>query len=195
ARERSPSSNRTVTLERGLVVNQVTPVEAVGAFVEGRRGAWSYHGALLSGNVEREFTDWSGGLGVTAGGGTNLPLFYTDGTLSLDYLYNDGDPRSNALKPYDHVLSLYHPGQGGDFKLGVDVSWAHGLEGRPAVVGLTLLPTFDLAKHVIRKRDALQAVMRYQLASSDHANGLQLQSRYEQDVVPGGQGDHYQAVY
>ena len=41
----------------------------------------------------------------------------------------------------------------------------------------------------------MEAVLRYQYAVSDGENGLQLQSRYEQKVVPGGLGDAYQAIY
>ena len=193
--ERTTSSNAITTIERGLVVNQVTPGEAVGAFVEGRGGAWTYHGAVLSGNIEREFTDFSAGSGITAGVGTKVPLFYSSGTLHLDYLYNDGNAGNNALKPYDQVVSLWHEGRRGRLKMGTDVTWAHGLGARPAVFGATLLPTYQLAADMIRKGDALQGVLRYQFASSEHANGLNLQSRYEQDVVPGGKGDRYQAIY
>ena len=124
-----------------------------------------------------------------------MPLFYQAGRLHLDYLYNNGNPSNNALKPYDHVVSLWHQGQAGPLGLGLDLTWGHGLGARPAVFGVTVLPTYVFAKHVIRKGDALQAVLRYQFAVSDGDNGLQLQQRYEQDVVPGGFGDRYHAVY
>ena len=60
---------------------------------------------------------------------------------------------------------------------------------------MTVLPTYVFAKNVVRKGDALQAVLRYQYAVSDGDNGLQLQQRYEQEVVPGGVGNAYHAVY
>ena len=120
-----------------------------------------------------------------AGVGYNLPLFYAEGSLHLDYLYNNGNPSNNAFKPYDHILSLWHQGQSGPFGLGVDVTFGHGT-GRPheSVFGVTVLPTYVFAKNVIRKGDALQAALRYQYAVSDGDNGLQLQQRYEQEVVP-----------
>ena len=77
----------------------------------------------------------------------------------------------------------------------MDLTWGHGLETRPAVFGVTLLPTYVFARNVIRKGDALQAVLRYQFAVSDEDNGLQLQSRYEQEVVPGWLRERYHAVY
>jgi phosphate-selective porin OprO/OprP len=132
---------------------------------------------------------------VVAGLGYDLPLFYKTGSLHLDYLFNNGNPANNALEPYDHLVSLWHQGQSGPFGLGVDLTWAHGVEARPAVFGLTVLPTYVFAKNVIRKGDALQAALRYQFAVSDGNNGLQLQSRYEGEVVPNGSGNRYQAVY
>ena len=113
----------------------------------------------------------------------------------LDYLYNDGNPSNNAFKPYDHSLSLWHQGFFGPFGLGVDLTAAHGIEGNESVLGLTVLATCAFGKDLIRHGDALEAVLRYQYAVSDGENGLQLQSRYEQKVVPGGLGDAYQAIY
>lgn len=171
------------------------PHEVVGALVEGKAGDFAYRAGVISGSIEQEFTTFAGGFGAVAGVGYKLPLFYSEGSLHLDYLYNNGNPSNNALEPYDHVVSLWHQGRAGPFGLGVDLTCGHGLDDRPAVFGVTVLPTFVFAKNVIRKGDALQAVLRYQFAISDGDNGLQLQQRYEQEVVPNGFGDQYQAVY
>jgi hypothetical protein len=77
----------------------------------------------------------------------------------------------------------------------MDLTWGHGLDARPNVFGVTVLPTYVFAQNVVRKGDALQAALRYQFAVSEGDNGLQLQQRYEQEIVPAGFGDHYQAVY
>jgi phosphate-selective porin OprO/OprP len=122
-------------------------------------------------------------------------LFYKTGSLHLDYLFNNGNASNNALEPYDHVLSVWHQGQVGPFGLGVDLTWGHGLDARSAVFGATVLASYVFAKNLIRKGDALQAVMRYQFAVSDDDNGLQLPQRYEQEVVPGGFGDRHQGFY
>lgn len=193
--ERGVSSTRLATFERGLLVNQLLPGEVVGVGAKAKSGEFSFRAGGFSGSIEREFTSFEGGFGATAGVGYDLPLFYKEGSLHLDYLYNNGNPSNNALEPYDHVVSLWHEGRAGPFALGLDLTWGHGLDARPAVFGITVLPTYVVAKHVLRKGDALQAVLRYQFAASDGDNGLQLQSRYEQDVVPGGFGDHYHAVY
>ena len=60
---------------------------------------------------------------------------------------------------------------------------------------MTVLPTYVFAENVLRRGDALQAVLRYQFSISNGDNGLQLQPRYEQEVVPDGFGNQYQAIY
>lgn len=193
--ERSISSTKIVTFERGLLVNQLLPGEVVGAVAQGQVGDFSYRGGGFSGSIDQEFTTFAGGFGAVAGVGYKLPLFYDEGSLHLDYLYNNGNTSNDALKSYDHVISLWHQGQVGPFGLGLDLTWGHGLDARPAVFGVTLLPTYVLARNWVRQGDALQAVLRGQFAVSDGDDGLHLQSRYEQEVVPHGVGDRYEAVY
>ena len=193
--ERTISSTKIATFERGLLANQLLPGEVVGAVAQGKSGDVFYRAGAFSGSIEQEFTSFAGGFGAVVGAGYELPLFYASGSLHLDYLYNNGNPSNDAFEPYDHILSLWHQGQSGPFGLGVDLTCGHGLDARPAVFGVTVLPTYVFAKDVVRKGDALQAVLRYQLSVSDGDNGLQLQQRYEQEVVPDGFGDRYQAVY
>ena len=138
--ERSISSNRISTIERGLLVNQLMPGEIVGVIARGEPGAFSYRAGVFSGSIEDEFTSFAGGIGAMAGVGSSLPLFYEKGSLHLDYLYNDGHASNNALEPYDHVISLWHQGTTGAFSLGVDVTAGHGIDGRKAVGGVTFLP-------------------------------------------------------
>lgn len=193
--ERSTSSNRILTFERGLLVNQLMPGEVVAAMMERKPGDFSYRAGIFSGSIEQEFTSFKGGVGAVAGLSYNLPLFYKTGSFHLDYLFNDGDPANNALKPYDHIISLWHQGRKGPFELGVDLTWAHGLDTRPQVFGVTVLPSYKIAHKLVREQDFLQAVLRYQFNFSDEDNGLQSQNRYEQEVVSGQFGDRYHACY
>lgn len=193
--ERTMSSTKIRVFERGLLVNQVMPAEVVGAVTEADSGKVSWRAGVFSGSIEDEFTDFSGGWGAVAGVGINLPAWYEKGSLHLDYLYSDGDPENNALEPYDHVVSLWHQGEAGDLSLGIDLTWAHGLDGRPAAFGFTLLPGWVFARDLLRDGDALQAVLRLQYASANGDNGLQLQRRYEQEAVSDGYGDRYRALY
>jgi len=193
--ERTISSTKIATFERGLLVNQLLPAEVVGAVTQGKVEDFFYRAGVFSGSIDQEFTTFAGGFGAVAGVGYELPLFYAEGSLHLDYLYNNGNPANDALKSYDHVVSLWHQGQSGPFGLGVDVTAGHGIEGRTSVLGVTVLPTYVFWKDLIRKGDAFQAVLRYQFAVSNGDNGLTLQQRYEQEVVPGGHGDRYHAAY
>ena len=193
--ERTVSSTKIVTFERGQLSNQLWPGEVVGAVGQGRVGDFFYRAGVFSGSVDEEFTDFQGGVGVVAGVGYKLPLFFETGSLHLDYLFNNGNPSNNAFEPYNNVVSLWHQGQSGPFGLGVDLTWGHGLDTRPAVLGVTLLSTYVFAEDLILQGDALQAVLRYQFAVSDGDNGLLLQQHYEQEVVPDGFGNQYQAVY
>jgi len=193
--ERSVSSKKIATFERGLLANQLYPGEVVGVGGQVKSGEFTIRAGVMSGSINEEFTTFAGGFGAVIGVGYELPLFYSEGSLHLDYLYNNGNPANNALSPYDHILSLWHQGQSGPFGLGVELQGAHGIEGRTSVFGVTVLPTYVFWKDVLRKGDAFQAVLRYQYAVSDGDNGLNLQKRYEQEVVPGGVGNAYNAVY
>jgi hypothetical protein len=193
--EQGVASTRSSTFERGLVVNQVLPQEIVGALLEGKQGRFSGQAGIVSGSTTETFTDFAGGFGVLAGVSYDLPLFYERGSLHLDYVFNNGNPSNNALKPYDHVVTLWHEGRTGPFGVGLQLIGADGLGTRPAVFGLTVQGTWGFAKDVLRKGDAFQAVLRYQFDVSNGDNGLQVQQRYEQEVAPGGAGDHYHAVY
>ncbi len=193
--ERSLSSNRIVTFERGLLANQILPGELVGVGLGWKGERLSWRMGVFSGSIKDEFTSFEGGVAAVAGIGVKLPLFYDTGRLHLDYLFNDGNAANNALRPYDHVVSLWHQGQAGPVGVGVDVTWAHGLNGRPPVLGFTLLPTWVVTTNLFRNGDDLQLALRYQFASSDGNNGLVLQQRYEQEIVPAGAGDRYHAVY
>ena len=193
--ERTVSSTKIVTFDRGQLVNQLWPGEVVGIVAQGQSGDLSYRAGVLSGTIGREFTDFSGGFGAVAGVGYSLPLFYREGSLHLDYLYNNGNPGNDAFKPFNHILSLWHHGQAGPFGLGVDVTAGHGIDGNNSVLGLTFMPTYVFLNDLLRKGDALEAALRYQYEVSNGENGLHLQSRYEQKVVDGGRGNNYNAVY
>lgn len=193
--ERSTSSNRIPTFERGLLANQLTPGEVVGTVAQGDVGKFSYRTGVFSGSVEEEFTSFAGGAGAMAGVGYALPLFYEKGSVHVDYLYNNGNVANNAFKPYDHIVSVWHEGQTGKFRMAADFTAAHALEDGKPVYGLTLLPTFDIKKGMVRTHDDLQAVLRYQYAASDGADGLRLERRYEDEVANGAPGDSYNAVY
>ena len=62
------------------------------------------------------------------------------------------------------------------------------------MVGLTVLPTYDLLHNLLIGGDKLQLALRYHYAASEDESGLEFNSRYEQEVAS-GRGDAYHAGY
>jgi phosphate-selective porin OprO/OprP len=193
--ERSTSSKKIATFERGLLAGQLTPGEAVGLHLKTKFDALTVHTGVYSGSINEEFSDFDAGIAVELGVGYDLPLFYDQGALHLDFLYNDGNQDNNAFKPYRQVVSLWHRGNKGAFGLGMDLtSGSGGFDGQADVLGFTLLPTYDLSNSLLIGGDKLELALRYQYVDSDGENGLILPKRYEQEVTT-GYGDSYQAFY
>jgi phosphate-selective porin OprO/OprP len=192
--ERSTSSKKINTIERGLLVNQLMPAEVVGMHVRGKQGRFSYQAGLFSRSIEEEFSDFDTGSAAVIGGAFDTPLFLDEGSLHLDYLYNSSSTEGNAFRPYRHIISLWHQGKRGRLGLGVDLTWADPLETRGHVWGLTLDPTWILTQELFGMGDPLQLALRYQYAYSSELNGLHLQRRYEEEVTE-GEGNRYQALY
>lgn len=192
--ERSNSSKKINTIERGLLVNQVMPAEVVGAHLQGKQGTFSYHAGLFSRSIEEEFDDFDTGAAAVIGAAYDTSFFYDEGDLHLDYLYNSRDTEGNAFRPYRHVVSLWHKGKLGRLEMGMDLTVAEPLETPGHVWGLTLEPTWMLLNELFGNNDPLQLALRYQYVVSNEDNGLHLQRRYESEVTH-GEGDHYQAFY
>ena len=195
--ERTVSSNKILTFERSLISNQLWPGEVLGAIIQGKLGDVTYHTGLLAGAKADDISesDYKRGFGLVVGVGLKANLFYEKGSIHLDYLYNNGKSTINGFEPYNHSFSLWHQGQIGRFSMGTELSAANGIDGNKSVMGITLLPSYVVAKDLLSKGDALEGVLRYQYARSDGNNGLSLQSRYEQEVVSNGSGNSYQALY
>ncbi len=193
--ERTTSSKKISTIERGLLVNQLMPGEVFGLYGTGKIGAHTVQAGLFTGATKGEFGDFHSGLASTLGVEHALPLFFDQGELHLDFLYNDSDREDTSFKPYRNVVSLWHQGRLGPFSMGIDITGgSQGLDGQSNVWGLTLLPGYKIAHNALIDGDALQMVLRYQYAKSKESNGLLLPSRYEQEVATGA-GDRYQALY
>ena len=192
--ERSTSSKKINTIERGLLVNQVMPAEVVGAHMKGKKGRFSYHAGVFSRSIEDEFDDFDTGAAGVIGASYDTSFFYETGSLHLDYLYNSRDTEGNAFRPYRNISSLWHRGQRGRFEMGVDLTVAQPLETSGHVWGLTLEPTWVLFNELSGNNDPLQLALRYQHVVSNEDNGLHLQRRYEEEVTM-GEGDGYRAFY
>ena len=192
--ERSKSSKKINTIERGLLVNQLMPAEVIGAHLRVQKNSFAYHAGLFSRSIEEEFDDFDSGAAAVIGASYDLPLFLATGQLHLDYLYNSRDSEGNAFKPYRHVVSLWHSGKSGRLTMSADLTLAVPLDSNGHVIGLTMEPGWRLLDNVLGNNDPLDLTLRYQYANSSENNALTLQRRYEQKVTS-GEGDNYQALY
>jgi phosphate-selective porin OprO/OprP len=192
--ERSTSSKKINTIERGLLVNQLMPAEVVGVHLQGKQGHFSYQAGLFSRSLEEEFSDFDTGSAGVIGGAFDTPLFLEEGSLHLDYLHNSSSAEGNAFRPYRHIVSLWHQASSGRLGMGIDLTAADPLETKGYVWGLTLEPTWMLTSELFGNDDPLQLALRYQYAYASEENGLHLQRRYEEEVTE-GEGDRYQAFY
>ena len=192
--ERSKSSKKISTIERGLLVNQIMPAEVVGAHLRVQKGSFAYHAGLFSRSIEEEFDDFDSGAAAVIGASYDLPLFLETGRLHLDYLYNSRKSEGNAFKPYRHVVSLWHSGKSGRLAMSADLTLAVPLDSNGHVIGLTLESSWRLLDNVLGNNDPLDLTLRYQYANSSENNALHLRRRYEQKVTS-GEGDNYQALY
>jgi hypothetical protein len=192
--ERSTSSKRITTIERGQLVNQLMPGEVIGAHLRDKTNRFSYHAGLFSRGIKEEFDDFDSGAAAVAGAAIDASLWMEEGTLQLEYLHNSRGDGGNAFEPYRHIVSLWHKGERGRLGMATDITFADALGQAGNVLGLTLLPTWRLLDAVSGNNDPLQLALRYQYTRSSADNGLMLQRRYEGEVAE-GRGDRYQALY
>jgi phosphate-selective porin OprO/OprP len=191
--EGSTSSNRILTVERSLLVNQVWPTPELlsGVMAEGRLGggALIYRVGAYAGDKQRGLTRFEAGVGVltSLGHSFGTVLGADDVLVRADWFYNDGHPDNDAFRNYAHVVSLGGNIDRGDFDLVVDVLAADGLEGVSDAWGFTLLPSYYLTAR-------LQGVARYHHAASEEPGGLSAAPRHE-EAAGGGVGDNYNSVY
>lgn len=192
--ERTTSSKRIYTIERALLVNQIMPGEVVGTYLNGTQSRTSWQFGMFAGDINEELSSFDAGYAALAGLSHQLSLLSDQGTVHLDYVYNDGDEGNNAFEPYEHIISVWYVDQSDRFSIGIDATGATGLENESDVFGFTFLPTWDLAENVFIGGDQFELALRYHYANSSDEAGLPFSARYEQEVASGA-GDNYNSFY
>lgn len=189
-REWSDSAKHIKTLERSQLVNQLVP-DKIGGVVAGYRFTdriLAEAGIYTGSNTENWALPWSSdGHGAAS---ARIAYDPTDTTeVRFDYFYTDGAGHDNAVRDYDHILSLNSESDWGRFHLVTDLMYGKGTDDVSDVYGGLLMPYYDLT-------DKLEAVFRYTYSGSDEADGIRLQKRYERTVAERGEhGDSYHSLY
>lgn len=184
------SSNRILTFERSLLVNQFAPSKAPGAMMEGLMDKFHWRLGLYSGQpLDEDLADPFGLVAVEYD--FSEISNHEQMTVQLFYLYNS-EKESNGAKPYEHAYALSFDFENESRSFLGQVMLGDGYSGRPDAWGFTMMP----AKFILGEE--LQLVARYRFASAAGADGLQLQNRYERQVpelANKGLGDRYHAGY
>jgi phosphate-selective porin OprO/OprP len=198
--EQFTSSKEILTMERGLLSNQLFTGELTGARFNGKSGNWVYALGVYSGDIEQEFNLFENGIVYQASVGYDFyeALGTEKALVKLDYQYSDGP--SNGLDDtgarvtngglYSSAFSLNSHIEQGRWGLYTDLLSASGRGTTGDVWGVIIMPSYYLT-------DGLQLVARYQYANGDN-DGLRLQSRYERlapSLTDGGRGENYHAFY
>ena len=184
------SSNRILTFERSLIVNQLAPDKSPGISIEGTHDKFFYEFGGYSGN---EFRGRLRNGFALAKIGYDLSEFSKREKMSAElyYLYNSTGTSLGAA-PYRNSFSHNITVQEGPYSGVLQTVFAEGYGRVSDAWGVTIMPSYYLIE------DKVQLVARYQLSRSRGPDGLQLQSRYELDapfVSDSGLGDRYQAGY
>jgi len=191
-REYSTSSKRIKTVERSQMVNQTVP-DKIGGLIVGYQFSdplFAEVGAYADTNTD----DWS----LPFDGDSNLAVSARIGydlnentELRFDYFYADGAGEGGGVEEYDNIFSWNSQSDWDRFHLVTDLIYATGVEAPRYTdsFSVVIMPYYDIT-------DKLEGVFRYTYSTADGDQGVDLQSRYEDDVASlGTRGDNYHAFY
>ena len=184
------SSNRLLTLERSLLVNQIVPKKSTGVMFEQKIEKFQYRVAGYSGQpfgkgLRDPFWFLAAGYDLSGIGGIE------NMSVQVDYLYNS-TAKSATARPYRNSVATSFNIEEGPNAFVAQFLLAEGIGSQSNAWGFTLMPARFLVE------DKLQLVARYQFASSSDVDGLQVQNRYERQapqLTESGKGDRYHAGY
>lgn len=151
------SSKKLIVPERSIVARNIWfgTEYFTGASVTGKNNDWSYNVGGFSSSGEDEFGHFDSGYFALLSAGHTIG---EDGSLRLDYVYNDPDYSTDysvGTRNLKHVVSLVYKDMLNE-KLGFwsDISWAQGISGQSDLVGIDLMPFYNLTEE-------LQLVLQY----------------------------------
>ena len=202
-KEYEVSSKEIVTLERSLLINQLSTGQITGAWVNGKNvaGSWNYELGIYAADVQEELTEFQSGAVILAKIGFDLktPTGLEKAGVGLHWMHST-QPGVAGAKKYDDNLALTGEIKQGRWAATSDLIYASGKNDLsatdvPDVWGISIIPTCNIT-------DQLLLVTRYQWVRSDQNNGITLQNRYDrlasELVSQSGKaiaGNQYQAGY
>ena len=187
----STSSKELLAIDRSNLANNMWfPQEYMpGVSASGGRSNWVYQvGVYSAGSANREFGRFDGSaFGLLSLGYDFSEALGVEGALLRgNYVYQDPDPDNTFTRQLQHIASLNFGFEDVRWGFRVDFSGASGYLGQSDLLGVMLMPFFNLTSH-------FQVVTRYTYLGSRDDNGVLL-ARYENQVVD-GPGDRYNEFY
>jgi phosphate-selective porin OprO and OprP len=182
--------------ERGILDDQVfnnTGNDYVaGVSALGKLGNLGYQAAIFSDNVGKEY-------GLLNGGASELfelnydfsrALVVDKALWAVDYMsmQNNSTPNANVFNTMHNAAATYFDFKQGRFGFVTQFGYGNGNRVKGDVYALTIMPSY----YVIPEK--LEAVVRYQFATSDDPNGIALMNRQDK-TVGSFTGDTYDSVY
>ncbi|MEN3940021.1 porin [Prosthecobacter sp. SYSU 5D2] len=190
--DRNVSSRYINYLERSMLTNMVGADYTPAVTLQGKIGPVTYYTGLFSNATSRDmadsFTQFDSGYSYLAAAYINIgkPFGADSAHLHITGLHSQANENATNLDRFDNAFSTALILTQGSAALVTELTAGLGSDEGDAY-GLNLQPSYFLT-------DNLQLALRYQIAASNGARGLEPQSRYE---VPAGlpNGDLYQAGY
>jgi phosphate-selective porin OprO and OprP len=190
--DRNLSSRYINVLERSMLTNMWGVDYTPAVTISGTIGDFNYYTGVFSNftdkDMGRAFTEFDGGWSYLFAGTWDLhdKLGTDHAWINASYLHSDFNEFSTNMNRFQDGVAAALILTEGSMGLTTEVTAGFGAEGGD-VFGINFQPTFFLT-------DKVQLVGRYQLATSNGAEGLQAQRRYERNAGL-GKGDLYQAAF
>ncbi|HEX2749272.1 MAG TPA: porin [Verrucomicrobiales bacterium] len=183
----SMSDTLMLNFERNALINQFKIDYNSGVTVSGKIDKWSYYAGIFSNQADKTFGDFDGGYTESAFVSYDLKdAFKMDKAVwRLDYMHSNHKTGDTLFTGFDNGVATSLDLKQGPWGLTTEVLAGFG---DADTFGVRLVPTYDINKK-------LQLVARYQYATSNKANGLAPQGRYEGIGAGATRGDNYNAIY
>jgi len=190
--DRNVSSRYINYLERSMLTNMFAADYTPAVTVSGRNQRWSWYGGVFANKTSRDmedaFTNLDSGYSllatVTRDIGDYIPT--DSGFLNMSFVHGNANDNATNLDHFEQGLASALILTQGPVSLVTEVTAGLGADDGDAI-GLNVQPGVFITRRV-------QAVGRYQLASSDENTGLRAQRRYER-LAGLDRGDLYEAAY
>ena len=190
--DRNVSSRYLNYLERSLVTNMFNADYTPAITLQGKKGKIFYYTGLFSNatgqNMEKAFTNFNSGYSALGTVYYDLGNFLNldSSILNLSYIHSNANNKATNLNTFDDGVAFAGIFAKDSRSFVAEVTSGTREQGGN-ILGINLQPGIFLT-------NKLQAVSRYQLATSNSEEGLKSQKRYERESGL-TTGDLYQAGY